>query len=175
MRLGSLLAALALGGGMAAVTAQQLPLHTQSRWIMDSTGARVKFRCINWMGHGEVNIPEGLNKQPVATIADFIADHGFNCVRLTYSIDHALNPTVSVQDSFTAAAAASGVAVDVMDGMYAGVVAQNPDIANGTQQDAFAAVIKALWDRQVMTVLDNHVSKAKWCCKCIAQLFFSCS
>lgn len=165
MRSGSLLGtALALGGA-AVVTAQQLPLHTQSRWIMDSTGTRVKLRCINWSGHGEANIPEGLNKQSIATIAGYIADNGFNCVRLTYSIDHALDPLVSVQDSFTNAAAAAGVDVSAMDAAYAGVLAQNPDVANGTRQDVFAAVIKGLWDRNVMTVLDNHVSKASWCCK----------
>ncbi|KIY63779.1 glycoside hydrolase family 5 protein [Cylindrobasidium torrendii FP15055 ss-10] len=144
--------------------AQTLPLHTQSRWIMDADNTRVKFRCINWAGHGETNIPEGLHKQSIDHIADFIADNGFNCVRLTYSIDHALAPNTTVRDSFTAAASAANLTVDTLDGLYSRVVEKNPFVGTATTQDVFSAVIAALWDRKVMTVLDNHVSKASWCC-----------
>ena len=150
----------------------QLPLHTQSRWIMDNSGARVKMRCINWAGHGEANVPEGLHKASVASIADFVRDQGFNCVRLTYSIDHALDPHVAVADSFKGAAAYSGLAVETLDGLYAQVAQRNPDLAQGSRQDVFAAVIKALWERGVMTLLDNHVSKASWCCTFLFCLFF---
>ncbi|KAK8026658.1 cellulase family protein [Apiospora marii] len=142
----------------------QLPLHTQSRWIMDDSGARVKMRCINWAGHGEANVPEGLHKASVASIADFVRDQGFNCVRLTYSVDHALDPHVPVADSFRGAAAYSGLAVETLDGLYAQVAQRNPDLAQGTRQEVFGAVIQALWERGVMTLLDNHVSKASWCC-----------
>lgn len=79
-------------------------LRTNGRWIVDSSNQRVKLRCVNWAGHMEVNIPEGLNHQPVQTIANWIADNGFNCVRLTFSTDMALNPNVRVQDAFNAAA-----------------------------------------------------------------------
>lgn len=155
---------LAMLGASVALAAVPLPLHTQSRWIMDASNARVKFRCINWSGHGEPNIPEGLNKQPLEHIADFVRDQGFNCVRLTYSIDHALNPSVSVKDSFVAAAGAANLSVDVLTAQYHQVVENNPWVEGGTTQDVFARVIKTLWDREVMTVLDNHVSKASWCC-----------
>ncbi|KAK7949664.1 cellulase family protein [Apiospora saccharicola] len=142
----------------------QLPLHTQSRWIMDASNTRVKMRCINWAGHGEANVPEGLHQAPLESIADFVRDQGFNCVRLTYSIDHALDPHVPVRDSFRAASAYSGVAVETLDGLYAQVATHNPDLAGGTREQVFAAVIGALWERGVMTLLDNHVSKASWCC-----------
>ncbi|KAK8041840.1 cellulase family protein [Apiospora rasikravindrae] len=171
MRLSSLLAlagrAMAAASTAAAQQQQQqiqLPLHTQSRWIMDAGDARVKMRCINWAGHGEANVPEGLHKASVASIADFVRDQGFNCVRLTYSIDHALDPDVAVADSFAAAANASGVATETLDGIYAQVAQRNPDLAQGTRQEVFGAVIKALWERGIVTLLDNHVSKASWCC-----------
>ncbi|KAI4596546.1 hypothetical protein KJ359_005302 [Pestalotiopsis sp. 9143b] len=144
--------------------AQQLPLKTDSRWILDDAGDRVKLRCINWPGHMESNIPEGLNKQPVDFIADFIQQQGFNCVRLTYSIDHALDPGVLVQESFAAGASNANVSADAFAEIYAQVLDKNPFVANATTQDVFAAVIDALWDRKVMTILDNHVSKASWCC-----------
>ncbi|KAI1878072.1 hypothetical protein JX265_002440 [Neoarthrinium moseri] len=161
MKLASFMGASSLALGALA---QQLPLKTDSRWILDDAGNRVKFRCINWAGHMETNIPEGLHKQSIDTIADLIQAQGFNCVRLTYSIDHALNPGVTVKDSFTAAAGASGIAVETLNDMYSQVVEKNPFTETGTTQDVFSAVIKALWDRKIMTVLDNHVSKASWCC-----------
>lgn len=144
---------------------QELPLKTESRWILDNAGNRVKFRCVNWPGHMETNIPEGLNKQSIEFIADFIHEQGFNCVRLTYSIDHALDPGISVRDSFTAAAGAANLSVASFDGIYQQVIEKNPFVQNATTQDVFGAVIGALWDRQVMTILDNHVSKASWCCE----------
>ncbi len=141
-----------------------LPLHSSSRWILDNNGARVKFRCVNWAGHGEANIPEGLNKQSIDYIADIIKNQGYNCVRLTYSIDHALNPGLRVQDSFTIAAANSGTSSADMAGIYNQVVEKNPFAANATTRDVFGAVVDALWARGIVTLLDNHVSKASWCC-----------
>ncbi|AEO69593.1 d8cc7db3-39c9-4e7d-9c62-00ad67213c40 [Thermothielavioides terrestris] len=154
-----LLAPLAQAAGVA------LPLHSSSRWILDANSQRVKFRCVNWAGHMEANIPEGLQHQSVDYIADWIAKQGFNCVRLTYSIDHALNPSLTVSASFAAAAAAAGVSSSDMAGLYTQIVAHNPWITNTTTtRDVFGAVIDALFARGVMTILDNHVSKASWCC-----------
>jgi hypothetical protein len=144
--------------------AQTVPLHTSSRWILDANNNRVKLRCINWAGHMEANVPEGLHKQSIDYLADWIKKQGFNCVRLTYSIDHALKPDLKVSDSFVAAAAASGASKDAMVGLYNQAVAKNPWLANATTRDAFGAVVDALWMRGVMTLLDNHVSRAGWCC-----------
>ena len=88
-----------------------LPLRSSSRWILDANNQRIKFRCVNWAGHQEANVPEGLDKQPIPTIVDWIKSQGFNCVRLTYSIDHALNPSLALSDSFVRAAAAANVPV----------------------------------------------------------------
>ncbi|CAJ2507042.1 Uu.00g082280.m01.CDS01 [Anthostomella pinea] len=168
MRIFSLLAtALGLGLLPAASLAQTaLPLSSSGRWILDADGARVKLRCINWAGHQETNLPEGLNKKSADYIADFVAAQGFNCVRLTYSIDHALAPDVGVGEAFTAAADAAGVSVEDMDGIYGDVVAQNAFAgeAGATVRGVWEQVVAALWKRGVTTILDNHVSKASWCC-----------
>ncbi|KAL7626343.1 hypothetical protein AAE478_003115 [Parahypoxylon ruwenzoriense] len=150
----------------AAITAQKtaLPLSTSSRWILDASGQRVKLRCVNWAGHQEANLPEGLDKQSVEHIADLIAGQGFNCVRLTYSIDHALNPDVPVAESFSNAAGAARVSAADLNGIYEQVAQKNPFVGSATTRGVFESVIKALWDRGVMTILDNHVSKASWCC-----------
>lgn len=140
------------------------PLHSSSRWILDAHGARVKLRCINWAGHMEANIPEGLHKQSIPYLADWIASAGFNCVRLTYSTDMALAPHLRVRDSFRAAAAETKVPENAMLALYDAAVAANPFLASATVADVFARVIDELWLRGVMTVLDNHVSKASWCC-----------
>ncbi|CAK7206732.1 hypothetical protein SEUCBS139899_009538 [Sporothrix eucalyptigena] len=164
---GAFLAALGLAGLAAAQTARPaIPLHSSSRWILDSNNERVKLRCLNWAGHMEVNLPEGLHKQPISVIADWIKNQGFNCVRLTYSIDHALSPNTLVSDAFTNAATAAGVPLANMTTMYNAAAANNPFMGyvNTTTQDVFGAIIDALWERSIMTLLDNHVSKASWCC-----------
>ena len=141
-----------------------VPLSSTSRWIVDAKGKRLKLRCINWAGHLEANIPEGLHKQSVAYLADWIASNGFNCVRLTYSVDMALDPGLAVRDSFRAAAKETGVKEADLLKLYDRAVGKNPFLASATVRDVFDHVIDALWDRGVMTVLDNHVSKASWCC-----------
>ncbi|RYP10463.1 hypothetical protein DL764_000646 [Monosporascus ibericus] len=161
----SLLTALvgAVASAAAAVAAPELPLSTQGRWIVDASGARVKLRCANWAGHMEANVPEGLHKQPVGRIADIIAAAGFNCVRLTYSVDHALAPNVKVADAFISSAGSAGVGREAIDGLLAQVAEKNPWVLEGegaTTRRVFEEVIKSLWDRGVVTILDNHVSKA---------------
>ena len=44
--------------------------------------------CVNWSGAQlEGFVVNGLDKQPLKTIANTIADLGFNCVRLVNSLD----------------------------------------------------------------------------------------
>jgi hypothetical protein len=148
-----------------AATLPALPLHTSSRWILDANNQRVKLRCVNWAGHMEANIPEGLQHQPLDHIVTWIAAQNFTCVRLTYSTDHALSPSTPVSASLTTAAAAAGVPPSAMDQTYARIVSRNPWITpQTTTRDVFARVVDALHARGVMTILDNHVSRAGWCC-----------
>jgi hypothetical protein len=142
-----------------------LPLHSSSRWILDANNNRVKLRCVNWAGHMETNVPEGLQHQSIDYIVDWIAAQNFTCVRLTYSTDHALNPNLPVSASFSAAATAAGVPIADMTALYDRVVARNPWITpTTTTRDVFAAAVDKLFARGIMTILDNHVSKASWCC-----------
>ena len=138
-------------------------LHTSSRWILNSNNERIKLRCINWAGHGEVNVPEGLHAQSLNTITSWIANAGFNCVRLTYSIDMALNPNQKVSDSFTAAASSTG-AGSKLTALYTTAASKNPFLSSGTTLGAYSEIIKSLGNHGIMVILDNHNSHAGWCC-----------
>lgn len=137
--------------------------HVSDRWVLDEANQRYKMRCVNWAGHMETNIPEGLQHQSVDYIASFIANAGFNCVRLTYSIDMALDPDMPVLDSFNAAATSTGLGQGLI-ALYPQVVQNNPFVATASRIDVFSAVIRALAKHDLNVVLDNHVSKAQWCC-----------
>lgn len=156
------LALLSLPTSLAAKA--DVPLFSTSRWIVDSSGHRLKLRCINWAAHLETNIPEGLHKQSASAIASWIASNGFNCVRLTYSVDMALNPGLPVRDSFLKAANETGAPESELLKLYDRAVEKNAFIAEAGVRGVFERVIAELWDRGVMTILDNHVSRASWCC-----------
>ncbi|KAL2271905.1 hypothetical protein VTJ83DRAFT_1276 [Remersonia thermophila] len=163
----TLLLALPLASAASTnTTLPALPLRTASRWILDAAGARVKFRCINWAGHMETHLPEGLQHQSVDFITTWIASQGFNCVRLTYSTDFALDPGRTINAAFSAAASPAGVSAADMEALRKKVVDRNPwiDPQKTTTWDVFAKVVDLLAEKGVMTILDNHVSRAGWCC-----------
>lgn len=149
---------------ISATTGQLLPLHTSSRWILDSSNKRFKLKCINWAGHMEANIPEGLQHASVDSISRIISDSGFNCVRLTFSIDMALSKDSKVSESFGTLAARTGAKAGAVNEIWGRVKARNSWIDNASLGEAFGAVINALGARGIRVILDNHVSRASWCC-----------
>ena len=66
--------------------------------VVDDSGTRVKLACVNWYGaHMEGHVVNGLDKQPIASIAATIRELGFNCVRLPFSLDqYYQNPYIDV-------------------------------------------------------------------------------
>ncbi|XP_075485386.1 glycosyl hydrolase 5 family protein-like [Primulina tabacum] len=140
----------------ALVAAQ--PLSTDSRWIVDESGHRVKLACVNWPSHLEVVVAEGLSKKPVDVISKEIVDMGFNCVRLTWPLflftDDTLAST-SVRQSFKNLGLIASIS---------GFQKNNPSIIDLTLTRAYQAVVASLAKNNVMIVLDNHTSKPGWCC-----------
>ena len=56
--------------------------------ILIQSGKRVKLACANWSGAQlRGYVVNGLDKQPLKSIAETISNLGFNCVRLVYSLD----------------------------------------------------------------------------------------
>jgi hypothetical protein len=64
-----------------------LPFSTSGRWIVDNQGKTVTYAGVNWPGHMEAMIPEGLQYQSIAQIVTKIRSIGMNSVRLTYATE----------------------------------------------------------------------------------------
>ena len=99
-----------------------LPLYTNSRWIVDEGGERVKLACVNWVSHLEPMVTEGLSKQPMDAIAKRIVSMGFNCVRLTWPLFLVTNDSLAnltVRQSFQSLGLSESIA---------GIQANNPSI-----------------------------------------------
>ncbi|XP_031401378.1 glycosyl hydrolase 5 family protein-like isoform X2 [Punica granatum] len=80
--------------GPIAVQAQG-PLFTDSRWIVDGAGRRVKLACVNWPSHLQPMLAEGLSKQPADVIMKKIKSMGFNCVRFTWPLELVTNGSLA--------------------------------------------------------------------------------
>jgi hypothetical protein len=116
---------------VSVATAQ---LSTDSRWIVDGSGKRVKLACVNWPSHLETMFSEGLSKQPVDVISKSIISMGFNCVRLTWATFMVTNSTYSsltVQQSFQA--------LNLIESI-GGIKANNPSMLNLTLIEAFKVI-----------------------------------
>ncbi|KAI3407268.1 Mannan endo-1 [Psidium guajava] len=136
-----------------------LPLSTNGRWIVDATtGRRTKLACVNWAAHLEPMLAEGLDKKPLSNIVAEIRRLRFNCVRLTWATymftrpSHGERPVGETLDALGLARAKEGMA------------GNNPLVLSMTHVEAYTAVVDELGKQGVMVVLDNHVSKPKWCC-----------
>ncbi|XP_039065835.1 glycosyl hydrolase 5 family protein-like [Hibiscus syriacus] len=135
-----------------------LPLSTNSRWIVDDGGRRVKLACVNWSAHSELMVAEGLSKQPMDTIAKRIASMGFNCVRYTWPVYLITNDSLAsltVRQSFQRLGFVESIA---------GIQANNPSIIDVPLIKAYQAVVSSLGENNLMVILDNHISKPGWCC-----------
>ncbi|KAK4402705.1 hypothetical protein Sango_1011200 [Sesamum angolense] len=140
---------------VSTVAAQ--PLSTNSRWIVDETGQRVKLSCVNWPSHLEVVVAEGLSKQPVDEISEEIRSLGFNCVRLTWPLFLFTNDTLAartVRQSLTNLGLFEAIA---------GFQTNNPDIIDLPLIDAYQAVVGSLGKKNVMIILDNHTRTNQGC------------
>jgi endoglucanase len=119
------------------------PLHTQGNRILDASGQPVRLTSVNWYGFDEKEyVAGGLDHVPLAKIVEQIQQIGVNSVRLPWAnetLEH--NPLVPEK-----------------------AIAANPQFKGKHAMDVMDAVIDALARAHIMVVLDNHVSRADWCC-----------
>jgi endoglucanase len=133
--------------GAAAASAQSAaitpPLHTDGYRIVDAAGHTVRLTSVNWYGFDEKEyVAGGLDHAPLATIIEQIRAIGVNSVRLSWA-----NETLEH---------------DPLAPAYA--VAANPQFKGKHAMEIMDAVIAALARAHIMVILDNHVSRADWCC-----------
>ena len=141
------LAAVCLGFTSMVATAQprhaEPPLHTSGHDILDSAGHRVRLTSVNWYGFDQQDfVVGGLDHAPLATIVQEIVDLGVNSVRLPWA-NETLENNPRVPD-------------------YA--VKANPQFRGRHAMEVMDAVVRALAGAHIMVILDNHVSRADWCC-----------
>ena len=119
------------------------PLHTSGYQILDAAGHPVRLTSVNWYGFDQKEyVVGGLDHAPLQTIIGQIKAIGVNSVRLPWAnetLEH--NPVVAD---------------------YA--VKANPQFRGKHALDVMDAVINALARAHIMVILDNHMSRADWCC-----------
>jgi endoglucanase len=119
------------------------PLHTDGHEIVDATGKAVRLTSVNWYGFDQKEyVVGGLDHAPLQTIVGEIQQLGLNSVRLPWA-NETLERNPLVAD-------------------YA--VKANPQFKGKHAMEIMDAVIDALAQAHIMVILDNHVSRADWCC-----------
>ncbi|KAH9309656.1 hypothetical protein KI387_037567 [Taxus chinensis] len=138
--------------------ASSTPVGVRSRWITEeASGRRVKLgSCVNWVGHLQAGLPEGLNQQPISSIATNITSLGFNCVRLTYSIHMLTRP------HYTSSAVGRTFESLNLTVQAQAIELHNPGLLLLTHLQAYKRVVDELAVHGVMVVLENHVSNEQW-------------
>ncbi|KAH6666258.1 glycoside hydrolase superfamily [Halenospora varia] len=143
-----------------------LPFHTNGdQFIYSNTSQKVQYVGTNWPGHQEAMVPEGLQYASIASIVAKVKSMGLNSVRLTFAIemiDQILDNggDVSISDSFRKA-----LGNDKGDAVVAKILKNNPNLKSTTKRlEVFDAVAKEFEAQGVLLHLDNHMSKATWCC-----------
>jgi endoglucanase len=120
------------------------PLHSSGHDILDSAGHVVRLTSVNWYGFDQREfVAGGLDHAALATIIAQIQAIGVNSVRLPWA-NETLERDPPVPD-------------------YA--VKVNPQFLGKHAMEVMDAVIAALARAHIMIILDNHVSRADWCCK----------
>lgn len=142
------------------------PLVTSGRDIKNAQGGTVVYAGTNWPGHGEVMIPDGLHYQSIESVITKIKSTGMNAIRLTYAIQmiddiYSKNgQDTTVRQSFINALGQTNGAK-----VYSQFLAKNPSFNDSTTRlQVFDAVAAECAKQQVFVHLDNHMSKAAWCC-----------
>ncbi|OSS53484.1 hypothetical protein B5807_00141 [Epicoccum nigrum] len=145
--------------------ATTLPLSTKGRDIIDANGEIFHFVSTNWPGHQEVMVPEGLQHASIQDIVSWFPKFGLNSVRLTFAIemiddylDNSSNQTLEKSFINSLGKANGTIVLDQ-------ILEKNPEFTkNTTRLEVWDAVAKELSRQGVIIHLDNHVSKAFWCC-----------
>ncbi len=135
--------ALLLLNALGSARAAELPLHTADHWIVDAKGNRIKLAGVNWYGADSREFSVGgLACRPLATIAHEVRSMGFNSVRIPWSNE--LVETNPVVPDYT--------------------IIANPALEGKRALEVLDLTVDALVREGLYVILDNHVSRADWCC-----------
>ena len=149
---------------VAADPSIAFPFLVSDGVIKEASGSTVDMQCVNWPGHMETNLPEGLQKQPLEAIVDRVKSSNlYNCVRLTYAVELFEKLDMTARESLQDNNAMVDSGVDLSPHI-ANFTANNPSLIDETLGNIFQKVAEALGDRGIYVLMSNHVSKSSWCC-----------
>ncbi|KAF3059993.1 putative beta-galactanase protein [Daldinia childiae] len=142
------------------------PFVTSDRWIHDATGSTVTYVGVNWPGSLDTMIPEGLQYQSIESIISRVKSLGMNTIRLTYAtemIDQYYDngeTDVTIQKALTDALGQDGGKA-----VYDKIITNNPSFnTKTTRLQIYDAIADECAKQEIYVHLDNHISKAGWCC-----------
>jgi endoglucanase len=119
------------------------PLSAQGRYIVDAHGRRVRLAGVNWYGaHEDLGVVPGLDRTDRRALARRIASHGFNSVRLPFSL-WMTEQTAPVPAEYLAA---------------------NPDLAGAAPMQVYDACVEALTEAGLIVIPNCHTLDPGWCC-----------
>jgi endoglucanase len=120
-----------------------MPLSTSGRFIVDANGQRVRLAGVNWYGaHEDLGVAPGLDRVHRQALAQLIAGHGFNSVRLPFSL-WMTEQTAPVPSQYLAA---------------------NPDLSGATPMQVYDACVQALTGEGLIVIPNCHILDPGWCC-----------
>ncbi|OLN81847.1 Endoglucanase E1 [Colletotrichum chlorophyti] len=149
----------------ASPTTIHMPLSVQDQWIVDSKNVTVPFVGVNWAGHQEPMIPEGLQYQSIKHIVKKIAQTGFNSVRLTFASEMVDDIVERGGDVTLKATLQKALGPENGTAVMNQIIDKNPGFNESTKRlEIWDAVAAELARQNLYLHLDNHMSKAGWCC-----------
>ncbi|KAL0935453.1 cellulase family protein [Colletotrichum truncatum] len=145
---------------------QPLPLSVNDRWILDAKNQTFAFVGVNWAGHEQTMLPEGLQYQSIPNIVTKIAEIGFNSVRLTFATQMVDDIVEGGGDVTLKTTLQNALGPENGTTVMNQIMKNNPGFNESTKRlEVWNAVADELARQNIFLHLDNHVSKAGWCCK----------
>jgi len=119
----------------------EMPLSTNGRFIVDAHGRRVRLAGVNWYGaHEDLGLAPGLDRTHRSKLAKTIALHGFNSVRLPFSL-WMTGQASPVPDRYLAA---------------------NRDLSGSTPMQVYDACVEALTGAGLIVIPNCHMLDPGW-------------
>ncbi|KAL3468115.1 glycoside hydrolase superfamily [Aspergillus heterothallicus] len=141
------------------------PFSVSGRWILDSNGDPFTYAGANWPGAGEAMIPEGLQYASVSSTLSKIKSIGMNSIRLTFPIELVDDIYEKGQDTTILDSLINALGAENGTAVFNQITTHNPSITStSTRLDAYDLVASECNTQGIYVELDNHISKAMWCC-----------
>lgn len=122
--------------------AQQFPLYTRGRHVMDQRGERFRLCGVNWYGASDANhVVGGLDVQRLEVICETVSSLGFNVVRLPFSNEMLRSQVPPAAIDFEL----------------------NPGLRGLSALEVLDEVVQCLGRHRVAVILNNHTTYGEWC------------